>query len=137
MKSKILYQIGLLMLMSICISTSAFARLERCTAENGGLLFEGENGQSYCLSRRTMNWWSAFSWCKGVGGELATIDEACPSTGYAVCTNIKGKQTVITSGYAWLTVPASTTSSYLVSLSSSSGAITTATRATAYYALCY
>ena len=122
----------LAILMAMMMATTAYARLEGCTSENGGVLFQGENGQSYCQSRTPMNWWSAFSWCKGVGGELVTIDDACPGTGFDTCTNIVGK----TGGPAWLATPSSSDAAYVVA------AITGNVdkygyRTNAYAALCY
>ena len=121
----------LAILMAMLVTT-AYARLEGCTSENGGALFQGENGQSYCQSRTAMNWWSAFSWCKGVGGELATIDDACPGTGFDTCTNIVGK----TGGPAWLATPSSSTAAYVVA-ASTGNVDNYGYRTNAYHALCY
>ena len=121
----------LAILMTVA-ATTAYARLEGCTSENGGALFQGENGQSYCISRRTMNWWSAFSWCKGVGGELVTIDDACPGTGFDTCTNIVGK----TGGPAWLATPSSSEAAYVVA-AGTGNVDNYGYRTNAYYALCY
>ena len=119
----------ILAILMAMLATTAYARLEGCTSENGGVLFQGENGQSYCLSRRVMNWWSAFSWCKGVGGELATIDDACPGTGFDTCTNLASK----INGNAWLATPENSDRAFNMYFSS----IIAAGRITIAYALCY
>ena len=125
----------LAILMAMMIATTAYARLEGCTSKNGGALFQGENGQSYCLSRISMNWWSAFSWCKGVGGELVTIDDACPGTGFDKCTNIAGKQTKVLN-HAWLASSYDSTAAYTVN--AGTGYIDNGRpRRNAGYALCY
>ncbi|MGN1091894.1 MAG: hypothetical protein ACI4RJ_05350 [Alphaproteobacteria bacterium] len=126
----------LAILMAMMMATTAYARLEKCTSGNGGVLFQGENGQSYCISRRQVNWWSAFSWCKSVGGELVNIDDACPDTGFDTCTNIAGKQTKVT-GSAWLATPNSSNSAYIVSASTGYINVNYGPRNVTYYALCY
>ena len=122
----------LAILMAMMMATTAYARLEGCTSENGGVLFQGGNGQSYCISRISMNWWSAFSWCKGVGGALVTIDDACPGTGFDKCTNIAGK----TGGSAWLARPYNSDSAYSVD-ASSGNFIPNYARSITRSALCY
>ena len=117
----------LAILMAMMMATTAYARLEGCTSKNGGKLFQGQNGQSYCLSRRTMNWWSAFSWCKSVGGELATVDDACPDTGFDTCTNIG------INGTAWLATPENSDRAFYMYFSS----FLPAGRTSTAYALCY
>ena len=124
-----------LAILMAMLATSAYARLEGCTSENGGVLFQGENGQSYCISRRQMNWWSAFSWCKGVGGELATIDDACPGTGFDKCTNIVGKQSKVRN-WTWLATPSSSEAAYVVA-AGTGNVDNYGYRTNAYYALCY
>ena len=125
----------LAILMTVA-ATTAYARLEKCTSGNGGVLFQGENGQSYCISRRQVNWWSAFSWCKSVGGELVNIDDACPDTGFDTCANIAGKQTKVT-GSAWLATPSNSNSAYIVSASTGYINVNYGPRNVTYYALCY
>ena len=51
------------------------------------------NGKRFCASTRPMNWWSAFTWCESIGGQLASIESMCPGTQSAVpntCPNVKG-----------------------------------------------
>ena len=34
--------------------------------------------KTFCKSNLTMNWWSAFNWCKSNGGTLASFVSMCP-----------------------------------------------------------
>lgn len=43
----------------------------------GGSLQTGENGHVYCLSKNSMNWWSAYTWCQAQGRHLVTMYEVC------------------------------------------------------------
>lgn len=45
----------------------------------GGILQTGENGHVYCLSKNSMNWWSAYTWCQAQGRHLVTMYEVCPT----------------------------------------------------------
>ena len=116
------------------LTLSAPTKALDCTSELGGIPFKGANNVDYCVSEITMNWFSAFSWCKAVGGKLATVDEACPGTLFNTCTNIKGKQTTNT-GNAWLATPYGDQYAYPVNLSS--GAVNASSRySNVTYALC-
>lgn len=35
--------------------------------------------KTFCVSTNTMNWWTAFTWCKSNGGTLASFHSACPN----------------------------------------------------------
>ena len=69
-----------------------------CACE-GGTIFTAANGDIYCQSNKTMNWWSAYTWCKANGMHQPTIYEMCPdwngNTG-AGCSNMNGS----TSGWS-------------------------------------
>lgn len=41
----------------------------------------GNNGKSYCRAQRNFNWWSAMSWCYGIGMEPISINEDCTCAG--------------------------------------------------------
>ena len=49
-----------------------------CNAGKGGEIVE-VGGESFCKASATMNWWSAYSWCQGIGGRLPSIRELCPN----------------------------------------------------------
>ena len=55
------------------------------------------NGRKFYVSqkyqRKGLNWWSAFTWCRSNGLELATLAEACPpgnSDEQFTCPNLRG-----------------------------------------------
>ena len=48
-----------------------------CNTDKGGEIVE-VGGDSFCKSTSTMNWWSAYSWCQGMGGRMPSIAELCP-----------------------------------------------------------
>ena len=49
-------------------------------------------GTKYCLSKVSMNWWSAFAWCDAAGGKLISTSECNKSTTTedVDCPNLKG-----------------------------------------------
>ncbi len=60
-----------------------------------GVPLTGNDGVSkYCMSKVSMNWWSAFAWCKSVGGEVIDITVDCVKEGLdeseVACPNLKG-----------------------------------------------
>lgn len=109
--------ITLTFLMAISIIHPVCARLEGCTEANEAVLFQGVNGTYYCTSKIPMNWFSAFSWCKGVGGELVSMDKACPGTGTGTCLNLKERQNIVT-GAGWLSNPYIASNAYRITFSS-------------------
>ena len=36
------------------------------------------DGDTFCISDITLNWWSASNWCQANGMHLATVYEVCP-----------------------------------------------------------
>ena len=36
------------------------------------------NGKKFCVGGNKMNWWSAFTWCEAIGGQLASFEHMCP-----------------------------------------------------------
>ena len=75
-----------LCLIGICI-TGVMARAE-CTSDIGTLI-TGLDGTDYCLSKVSLNWWSAYSWCRAVGGTFATVDAVCgPNWEFDNCRNL-------------------------------------------------
>ncbi|MBR4927127.1 MAG: hypothetical protein IKY98_02245 [Alphaproteobacteria bacterium] len=47
-----------------------------------GITFQGNSGTTYCLSRQSMNWYSAYAWCQAQN--MALIDIA------VLCNSVKG-----------------------------------------------
>ena len=50
------------------------------------------NGRKFYVSNGGVNWWTAFTWCRANGLELASLSEACPpaNTGIWSCPNLDG-----------------------------------------------
>ena len=73
-----------------------------CT-NRGGTIVSGTSGDTFCYSKRAMNWWSANVWCQKHGGVLSDYQTACnlssPYAG-APCPNLVAH---IPSGDYWLT----------------------------------
>ena len=66
---------------------SCGAQVANC---DGGTRITGqENGHEYCISKITMNWWSAHSWCRAQGRHLASVTEACNGNAGG-CANLRG-----------------------------------------------
>ncbi len=72
-----------LTIAAIALNVSG-ALAETC---EGGSLQTGENGYVYCLSNKTMNWWSAYTWCQAQGMKLASAYDLCPTWSGALGDN--------------------------------------------------
>ena len=74
------------------------------------------NDHTYCLSKQSMNWWSAFAWCKANGLHLATMYEMCPSwngnKGSGKCPELNGAGT---GGDVWSSTAYDIDSAFVVS----------------------
>ena len=98
----------------------------------GGEEKPGKNGHVYCISNQTMNWWSAFAWCKANKRHLATLDEACNNQSWSGgCTNMN----IGVNKSAWTAIASGDSSAYLVLLYP--GFVSTYTRTSNANALCY
>ncbi len=42
-----------------------------------GDIVTGANNQQYCVSRITMNWYTAFTWCDSFGMSLQSVAQLC------------------------------------------------------------
>ena len=87
---------------------------ETC-AGGAGQVVHGSKSGTYCLSDRSMNWFSAFSWCRGAGYRLATFAEVCPTAapGDAWCSN-NGTAEIDRSG--WTGTPKGEGKAYIVNV---------------------
>ena len=86
-----------------------------CNDPNNPDLTNNCNGMEFCVSNKTMNWWSAFTWCESVGGKLASFEHMCPGSQMVegACPNLtKVGDTTVYSNAGW-----STTLAMLVTLS--------------------
>ena len=65
-------------------------------ANGAGTQFQGTVSGTFCISKMELNWWSAFSWCRAAGGQLASWDQACPGVQppkypqRPACSNLSG-----------------------------------------------
>lgn len=94
--------------------------------------------KSFCISTNSMNWWSAFNWCKSNGGTLASFNSACPNTPVrsnntaGACPALQG---VGESKYYWTSMGSGSSNAFVVNLSS--GAVANGSRYYSdRYALC-
>ncbi len=100
----------------------------------GGEEKPGKNGHVYCISNQTMNWWSAFAWCKANKRHLVTLDEACNNQSWSGgCTNMS----IGINRTAWTAIASGDSSAYYVQLSNGSVLTNPRTRTDYISALCY
>ena len=64
----------------ILISTCAILMISATANACGGITIKGNSGASYCLSKHTMNWYSAYAWCHDQGMRLIDMDSVCKSS---------------------------------------------------------
>ena len=116
----------LILILSITIPNIAMAD---CV---GGEEKPGKNGHVYCISNQTMNWWSAFAWCKANKRHLVTLDEACNNQSWSGgCKNM----VIGVDKYIWTAIASGDSSAYYVNLFY--GLVNTYSRTTSFNALCY
>ena len=80
---------------------STMVEAANCTGIVGGagMKVVGVDGNDYCRSKMTMNWWSAFAWCEGMGMKLISLEDCNGSDGSLAptesdCPNFAGTGTV-------------------------------------------
>lgn len=62
----------LILALLLVLPNMAFAK-----CDGGKIIIGNNNKHNYCISKKTMNWWSAVAWCEANDRHLATKDEAC------------------------------------------------------------
>ena len=103
-----------------------------CHDPNDSSLTNNCNGKSFCRSIAYLNFWSAFNWCDGIGGKLASFESMCPgSQTYTnerrgTCPNLVG----LKDSWHWTSIGWGTSNSLQVNLST--GGIRSFNRAGAY-----
>lgn len=110
----------ILLLACVCMLCAGQAMAANCEA---GTEIKGKNGHFYCKSNKTMNWWSAGTWCEAQERHLATMEEMCPdtgsnnawdgSTGNGKCANLNG----VGSGIVWSSLASGSSYAFGVNLS--------------------
>lgn len=86
-------------------------------ANGFGNSFTAINGQTYCYSRTSMNWWSALAWCHANGMEIVHPDKDCICTGHEGCEiglDCSNLKRLTFNGNLWTSVPSSSDHSYVV-----------------------
>ena len=77
-----------------------------------GISFQGASGKNYCLSKHTMNWYSAYAWCNDQQMQLIDFSKLCNTVSLASCPEFKltqeQKDAITSAGgqiaYAWTNV---------------------------------
>ena len=69
------------------ITTCAILMVSTVANACGGITVKGNSGTSYCLSKQTMNWYSAYAWCHDQGMKLIDLDSVCKSS--TSCSELK------------------------------------------------
>lgn len=127
-------------LLLACAGVLCFSQVNAANCE-AGTEITGKNGHVYCKSNKTMNWWSAGTWCEAQERHLATMEEMCPdtgsnnawdgSTGNGKCANLNG----VGSGYVWSSLAYGSSNAFNVYLSS--GRVNYYNRDNNYMAICF
>ena len=119
-----------LLMIGICLITLPAMAI---TCEEG-IAFQGDDGTDMCVSKITMNWWSAFSWCRANGLRLASHAQACAGNAPASsCINVYNKTGL--QGNAWTSNTHGKAQAWAVFLSSQLWSQSPG-KAGKYYALC-
>ena len=116
-------------MVMLATSLTSQAQIANCTADIGTEVV-GNNGVHYCLSKITLNWWSAHSWCRAIGMRLASPEDACVGD-FSGCANVSGKGKV----NAWLSTPYGADQAYHL-YSTWNWALNTRDRKSQFYAFC-
>ena len=64
-----------------------------CNDPSDTTLSKNYNGKKFCLGGKGMTWWSGFTWCEAIGGQLASFEHACPASQPVTntpCPNFQG-----------------------------------------------
>ena len=112
----------------------------------GGITIKGNSGASYCLSKHTMNWYSAYAWCHDQGMDMIDLTSVCKN--FNRCPELSlssAEKTHITDsggtvGYVWVNTSGSSQRAANIELTYGSiGANGGANRNTndLFYALCF
>ena len=87
----------------------------------GGITIKGNSGASYCLSKHTMNWYSAYAWCHDQGMDMIDMDSVCKSSTSCSELNLSSEEKThiadngIPSGkYVWTSTAISARNAYAV-----------------------
>lgn len=97
-----------ILLLGLAITLLSIPAHAEC---NGGKTFTTrQNSLTLCVSNASMNWWSAFAWCKSNGMHLATFQDAFGDATLAYNSNCtlsinSNMYDMPGSTYPWLALP--------------------------------
>ncbi|MBR4927273.1 MAG: hypothetical protein IKY98_02990 [Alphaproteobacteria bacterium] len=69
------------------ITTCAILMMSVTANACGGIAIKGKSGADYCLSKHTMNWYSAYAWCNDQKLRLIDMGSVCKSS--SSCPELK------------------------------------------------
>ena len=126
-KQVIMGIIGLIIMQSASAAASC--------ANGAGTEIKGNDHGTYCLSKASMNWWSAHAWCDAIGMKLVPLNE-CECSDESKCDMMKQCPNLYGTGsnWVWTTTPSSSSAAYHVYLLN--GSVSTNSRTHNGYALC-
>ena len=107
----------------ILITTCVILMVSTVANACGGITVKGNSGTSYCLSKHTMNWYSAYAWCEAQGMELIDLGGVCKSSTSCPELNLSSDQQQHitdnggTVGYVWSNDSSSSSIAIAINLS--------------------
>ena len=109
-KTLIMGLIGLIILQPINVQAAD-------CANGAGTEIKGNDHGAYCLSKATMNWWSAHAWCDAIGMKLAPLSE-CECRDESKCDMMKQCPNLYNTGnsWVWTTTPSNSSAAYRANL---------------------
>ncbi len=69
------------------ITTCAILMMSVTANACGGIAIKGKSGADYCLSKHSMNWYSAYAWCNDQKMRLIDMETVCKN--YNSCPELK------------------------------------------------
>ena len=110
--------------MKKILLTIAIVMISNVALACGGITIHGNSGKSYCLSKFSMNWYTAYAWCKDQGMNLIELDTTCGVTSGS-CSELKlssDEQSNITAaggkvGNVWTNTSSTSSNARIVNLS--------------------
>lgn len=129
--------------MKKILLTLAILMISNVALACGGITITGKSGATYCLSKFSMNWYSAYAWCKDQGKNLIDLDTTC-GTNVSACSELTlssaEKSNITAAGgkvsYVWTNTSATSSLAFGVDLSS--GNVNGNYRGNVnYFALCF
>lgn len=128
--------------MKKILLTIAIVMISNVALACGGITIHGNSGKSYCLSKFSMNWYTAYAWCKDQGMNLIELDTTCgASSGCSELVLSSAEKSNITAaggkvGSVWANTSSTSSQAYNVILTYNN-VIQAGRHERHNYALCY